>query len=362
MCWSRTSVPGVMERLGAGATRTCAPINPALIYCAISGLRAGRADEGRAGLRPDHPGPVRRDEHHRRRRVRAAARGLSGRRHASAASPRRSRSRARSCAATHRARARSSTCRCSTAALATMGWVVSNYLIAGVRAAADGQRQLHRRAVGHLQDRGRAAQHRRQQAGAVRGAGRRRRPRGAAHRPALRRARERASATARRSPPSSRRRSAQAPRAEWETIFNQLGIPAGLRGDACREALELPQVAQRELLQTFDDVPGVDRPITRRARRLQAVRRRPDVRRRRRGSASTPTRCCAALGYSAARDRGAARGGRRMSGTSAERRSSASRRRSDWWSTAIIDIEPGEIARPRLPDPGADRHAAASRR
>ena len=28
------------------------------------------------------------------------------------------------------------------------------------------------------------------------------------------------------------------------------------------QALALPQVAQRELLKTFDDVPGIDRPLT----------------------------------------------------------------------------------------------------
>ena len=44
-------------------------------------LRPGRAAEVQSGLRPDHPGPVRRDERHRRRAVGAAAGRLSGRRH-----------------------------------------------------------------------------------------------------------------------------------------------------------------------------------------------------------------------------------------------------------------------------------------
>lgn len=48
---------------------------------------------------------------------------------------------------------------------------------------------------------------------------------------------------------------------EWETIFNQLGIPAG-RVVTVPEALSNPQVLQRELLQTFVDVPGLDRPLT----------------------------------------------------------------------------------------------------
>ena len=63
-------------------------------------LRPGRADEGRAGLRPDHPGPVGHDEHHRRRatarRCAPAIRWPTR----SAASRRRSRSRPRWCGAT----------------------------------------------------------------------------------------------------------------------------------------------------------------------------------------------------------------------------------------------------------------------
>ncbi len=49
--------------------------------------------------------------------------------------------------------------------------------------------------------------------------------------------------------------------AEWEVILNRAGIPAG-RVVTVPEALENPQVQQRELLQTFVDVPGLDRPVT----------------------------------------------------------------------------------------------------
>lgn len=49
--------------------------------------------------------------------------------------------------------------------------------------------------------------------------------------------------------------------AHWEGIFNRIGIPAG-RVLTVPEVLESPQIRHRELLQTFDDVPGVDRPIT----------------------------------------------------------------------------------------------------
>ena len=49
--------------------------------------------------------------------------------------------------------------------------------------------------------------------------------------------------------------------AEWEVILNRAGIPAG-RVVTVPEALDNPQVRQRELLQTFVDVPGLDRPVT----------------------------------------------------------------------------------------------------
>jgi CoA:oxalate CoA-transferase len=51
------------------------------------------------------------------------------------------------------------------------------------------------------------------------------------------------------------------PAAEWETILNKAGIPAG-RVVTVPEALRNPQVRQRELLQTFADVPGIDRQVT----------------------------------------------------------------------------------------------------
>ena len=50
------------------------------------------------------------------------------------------------------------------------------------------------------------------------------------------------------------------PASEWETILIRVGIPAG-RVVTVPEALESPQVTQRELLQRFDNVPGVDRRI-----------------------------------------------------------------------------------------------------
>jgi CoA:oxalate CoA-transferase len=48
---------------------------------------------------------------------------------------------------------------------------------------------------------------------------------------------------------------------EWEAILSRAGVPAG-RVLSVPEALELPQIAARKLLKTFDAAPGVDRPIT----------------------------------------------------------------------------------------------------
>ncbi|HEX6691982.1 MAG TPA: CaiB/BaiF CoA-transferase family protein [Burkholderiales bacterium] len=49
--------------------------------------------------------------------------------------------------------------------------------------------------------------------------------------------------------------------AEWEAILNRVGIPAG-RVLTVPEALDNPQVRHRELLQTFDDAPGVGKAVT----------------------------------------------------------------------------------------------------
>ena len=48
---------------------------------------------------------------------------------------------------------------------------------------------------------------------------------------------------------------------EWETILNRIGIPAG-RVLSVAEALNNEQISERALLRTMQDVPGLDRPIT----------------------------------------------------------------------------------------------------
>jgi crotonobetainyl-CoA:carnitine CoA-transferase CaiB-like acyl-CoA transferase len=47
---------------------------------------------------------------------------------------------------------------------------------------------------------------------------------------------------------------------EWAVIFNQHGVPAGEVLDV-PAVLEHPQIVERELLRTFADAPGVGRPL-----------------------------------------------------------------------------------------------------
>jgi crotonobetainyl-CoA:carnitine CoA-transferase CaiB-like acyl-CoA transferase len=49
--------------------------------------------------------------------------------------------------------------------------------------------------------------------------------------------------------------------AEWEVVLNRTGVPAG-RVLTVPEALTLPQVRQRGLMQTFEHVPGVEGRVT----------------------------------------------------------------------------------------------------
>jgi crotonobetainyl-CoA:carnitine CoA-transferase CaiB-like acyl-CoA transferase len=49
--------------------------------------------------------------------------------------------------------------------------------------------------------------------------------------------------------------------AEWEPLLAGAGVPAG-RVLTVPQALRHPQVQSRRLLKTFDDVPGVERPVT----------------------------------------------------------------------------------------------------
>jgi crotonobetainyl-CoA:carnitine CoA-transferase CaiB-like acyl-CoA transferase len=48
---------------------------------------------------------------------------------------------------------------------------------------------------------------------------------------------------------------------EWETLLNEAGVPAG-RVLSVPEVLDHPQIAHRGMLQTFENAPGVDRPVS----------------------------------------------------------------------------------------------------
>ena len=71
---------GVMARLGFGWERL-RELNPSLVYCAITGFGQTGPMSQATGLRPDHPGPFRDDEHHRNPGDRTPAGRLPGLRH-----------------------------------------------------------------------------------------------------------------------------------------------------------------------------------------------------------------------------------------------------------------------------------------
>lgn len=48
--------------------------------------------------------------------------------------------------------------------------------------------------------------------------------------------------------------------AEWDAVLNRAGVPAG-RVLTVAQALQHPQIEHRELLRSFDNVPGIERPI-----------------------------------------------------------------------------------------------------
>ena len=129
--------PGVMDRLGLGY-HELREFNPSLVYCAISGfgqdgpmkdapaydqiiqglsgMMSVTGDEDSGPLRAGYPvADTHRRPHGRVRDCRGAA-----------------------AARAHGQRRRSSTWRCSTRAIVSLGWVVSNHLIAGVTPRALG--------------------------------------------------------------------------------------------------------------------------------------------------------------------------------------------------------------------------------
>jgi CoA:oxalate CoA-transferase len=145
-------------------------------------------------------------------------------------------------------------------ALGSMGWVVSNYLTAGVEPGAHGNDNFTASPSGAFQARDgmlNIAANKQQQfvalaaaldieglAGDPRFAGREDRKR---HRAALTELIEEKLKT----------RTC----AEWTALFTKIGIPAGAVLTV-PQALALPQVRERGLLKTFEHVPGVEGPLT----------------------------------------------------------------------------------------------------
>jgi CoA:oxalate CoA-transferase len=145
-------------------------------------------------------------------------------------------------------------------ALLTMGWVISNYLIAGTEPQPHGNNNFTAAPSGTFRTRhgllNIAANKQEQFEFLAKAVGRddlitdprfARRESRKQHRAALTEALEAALGA----------KTAQ----EWDLLFNELGIPAGCV-ITVPEALQSAQIASRGLLQTFDDVPGIERPIT----------------------------------------------------------------------------------------------------
>lgn len=146
------------------------------------------------------------------------------------------------------------------ATIATMGWVVSNYLIGGVEPSAQGNENMtsapsgtFRAAEGLLNI---AANKDEQWQALARHLGREDLLAEPAY--ATREARK----ASRQTLKAELERSLAAQSAqEWVEALNRIGVPAGVV-QSVPEALTHPQVAERGLLADFPDVPGVGRDIT----------------------------------------------------------------------------------------------------
>jgi crotonobetainyl-CoA:carnitine CoA-transferase CaiB-like acyl-CoA transferase len=250
--------PGVMERLGLGYN-SLRGLNPALVYCAISGfgqdgpmkdapaydqiiqglsgMMSVTGDERSAPLRAGYP-------------VADTMGGLTAAFAIAAAMVRRVRS-------GEGAFIDVSMLDC---ALVTMGWAVSNFLIAGLEPRACGNDNFtaapsgtFRTGAGLLNI---AANKQEQFQALVKVIGCEELAADTRFADRESRKRNRAALTVELEAALQRKSAV-----EWETIFNRIGIPAG-RVLTVPEALDSPQVRQRELLQTFSDVPGVGREVT----------------------------------------------------------------------------------------------------
>ena len=145
-------------------------------------------------------------------------------------------------------------------ALTAMGWVVSNYLIAGVQPQPHGNDNITAAPSGTFKTRegliNIAANKQEQFVALVGLLGRE--DLATDERFALRenRKRNRAALTV-----ELEAALAMKSAAEWEVAFNRIGVPAG-SVLSVPQALALPQVQQRDFLKTFDKVAGLDGPLT----------------------------------------------------------------------------------------------------
>lgn len=250
--------PGVMERLGLGYADLRA-VNPALVYCAISGF-------GQSGPMKDAPA------------YDQIIQGLSGMMSVTGAeccAPLRAGypvadsvggiTAAFAIAAALVGRLRTGEgCLVDVSmldsAMISMGWVVSNYLLAGEEPRALGNDNFTAAPSGTFRTGAGlvniAANKQEQFESLARAISREDLITDArfAHRES--RKCNRAALTAELETALKKR-----PAVDWEAVLNRAGVPAG-RVLSVPEALDAPQIRHRGLLQTFEAVSGVDRPVT----------------------------------------------------------------------------------------------------
>jgi crotonobetainyl-CoA:carnitine CoA-transferase CaiB-like acyl-CoA transferase len=250
--------PGVMERLGVGYEDLRA-VNPALIYCAISGfgqdgpmkdapaydqiiqglsgMMSITGDERCAPLRVGYP-------------VADTIGGITAGLAITSALVRRANTGEGACIDVSML----------DSALVTMGWVVSNYLIAGHQPHPIGNDNFTAAPSGTFKTGSGllniAANKQEQFEALARAIGREDLIDDV--RFAAREARKQNRAALTEQLESALQQKAAE---QWETILTRIGIPAG-RVLTVPEALDTPQIRHRKLLQTFTDIAGVGRPVT----------------------------------------------------------------------------------------------------
>lgn len=145
-------------------------------------------------------------------------------------------------------------------ALTAMGWVVSNYLIAGVEPQAHGNDNITAAPSGAFRTRDGliniAANKQEQFVALVAMLGREDLSLDERFAQRENRKRHRAALTAELEIELAKNDSAH-----WEAALNRIGVPAGAVLSV-PQALALPQMQQREFLKTFDAVDGLDGPLT----------------------------------------------------------------------------------------------------